>query len=600
MKRIKMFMAALLSAVIIIQPFGILRAAAADQSHPITRAEFSQVLDNWLERNTELLDALGASFGTHLAATFYDVSVSHPYYAHIRSVYGKRLVDGDAAYFRPDDAMTRQEVCESFTALFRALTESEMDGAYFARLNVEQILERYADNRDIVNNSQIANSRLAAAFMIENGYIGGHSDGFFKPNAAVTHAEAVSMLLKIETGLKSSAPQAGSSGTAALTEGDMRITRVQARNFTSDGFELEITVSRAAAASNAEVLIAPSAALSSMSSHDVERLNINRASALRLSHMTKVVEHSGHAVYSMKLDYAHLRNHNMFVMLKSGDTVSNIERSAINYIGDTGGGAAGPIPGPFDNDIVLYDAVAYGLESQSGSVMQVRVTVNSKAVEDDVRVIVAYTTDRAFTVHRNNIGASRDPLTSTERRIGNMRDVSPSGLINEYTSNIDVREDGTYQVYVMLRSGNTFSVIKHIGNVVVGSGTNDEDIALLGINSVDGSEEFEHGFVLNFTVNEAAVEKNARLHVGFMPADKDDPEKVPYIDSVNFFDLPETDSARLSNRRIREMAFTQHTAAYAIDIKVPGPGLYHVFVMLESGDFFTFPRRTPVEVSEQP
>lgn len=113
------------------------------------------------------------------AAGFKDVPESHPYHVQIETLAQLGIINGYAdGTFRPDNQLTRQQFTK-MTILSMRLSVSEDDKCLFTDVKKSSDIELYPDNY------------IAAA--VREGIVSGYSGLIFKPDAAVTMAQLVTM-----------------------------------------------------------------------------------------------------------------------------------------------------------------------------------------------------------------------------------------------------------------------------------------------------------------------------------------------------------------------------------------------------------------------
>ena len=479
---------------------------------PLTRGEFAFAMNTWMTRNNELLQAMEINYRPLLTTNFHDVPVSHPFFAPIRTIYGRWLIDAGTTHFRPDDPITRLEVSESWVALFQLLGNSRLDQAYFDSLNVDLILGRFGDSAAITQQSRIANSRLAAAVMVDQGFIFGFADDTFRPDVPMPRGEFFFTLAAIDDNFRHFLPNTQSNPSNSFYGDGPRIIRLETRNHSIDGFYIDITVNRAAVSANAEVLIAPG----DMGAHifnsiDMTTRNIYRnTTPLRLSHMQRRVEHADYVVFTYPMNYSYLQNHSLFVMLNAGGALSNIERSFVTFIGSAPGPTPTPTHRPFNPaEIMLFNLTAGNV---IGNSFEVQITVNDMAVLGNADVFFAFTTSRGVHVNQSNIMGGAG-LTSRHTWINAMQHISTFGGTSVFSDRLTVPFNGRFYVHAVLRSGNVFSVI-HSDVVVVGEDLVDADVDLISLRHefrFGGPGETVDAYRLLFTVNQAALARNPEV-----------------------------------------------------------------------------------------
>ena len=113
------------------------------------------------------------------AAGFKDVPESHPYHVQIETLAQLGIINGYAdGTFRPDNQLTRQQFTK-MTILSMRLSVSEDDKCLFTDVKKSSDIELYPDNY------------IAAA--VREGIVSGYPGLIFKPDAAVTMAQLVTM-----------------------------------------------------------------------------------------------------------------------------------------------------------------------------------------------------------------------------------------------------------------------------------------------------------------------------------------------------------------------------------------------------------------------
>lgn len=483
---------------------------------PLSRAEFAFSMDMWMNRNSDLLAALGLNLRPPLATAFFDVPVNHPFFPNIRSIYSKWLMESDVTYFRPDEPITRQQVSESWVALFRMLDNSTLNDAYFFNLPVDTILARYWDSYNIRDDSRLVNSRMAVATMIDQNFIAGYADETFRPYTPMLRGEFYYTLARIDQAVRHFLLHTPATPPGQEAERP-RILAIETRNHTVDGFDLVITVNRAASRANAEVILAPYTGYRLLPQNEVFERNLYRnTTPLRLSHMNRLVEQADQSVYSVRLSHTYLRNYSLFAMLHVQGLPSNIERAFVTYIGSAPGNILEPLPPVLaPSDIRLFNVSAIPVLGHDRS-FELQITVNDAAFLGNADVIVAFTTDRSFRPSRENINLTGANVTSMTTWINAMRHISSFGGSHILSTNISVPTAGRYFVHVAIRMGGMYSVI-HSDEIVLGDAVGDIDADILSIRyrkvhqDPDDPDSPVIAVYIYFVVNAAAQARNSEL-----------------------------------------------------------------------------------------
>lgn len=121
-----------------------------------------------------------APMNLHTEATYYkDISEYHEQYAEIGYLYKKRVLTNQINYFRPNDAMTRQDFAVMIVRSFGYDEDDE---------EVSVINTQFKD----VTKSNAASGYIQLA--VNKGIIKGYDDGTFRPNAVLNRGHAATFL----------------------------------------------------------------------------------------------------------------------------------------------------------------------------------------------------------------------------------------------------------------------------------------------------------------------------------------------------------------------------------------------------------------------
>lgn len=293
----------------------------ARPNNAMSRGEFAYSLDRWITKNQAMLSELGFTYHQN-TVTFNDVNPGQPFYQNIISVASKGVMNGSTSMFRPDDDLTRQEASFIWVNLFKMLNNCTMDSSYFNSLNVGSILSRYIDQNEIA-----AWSREAIAVMTNQNFMTGYPDSTYKPNNIVKRAEMYTILANIERNLKNSKKTTISTPTSTpVNSNDIKLIRVAAKNISSYGFDVEITVNDAAASSNVEAVIA----YTTDNNIYVNETNISSARnnlstrTVNLNNLNRVEVFAHQSIYSTRIYASPPNVYNVYVMLRSGSAHTDV------------------------------------------------------------------------------------------------------------------------------------------------------------------------------------------------------------------------------------------------------------------------------------
>ncbi|WP_309119812.1 S-layer homology domain-containing protein [Paenibacillus sp.] len=150
---------------------------------PLTRAQFSKLLVEVLVRRED------GDAEPDAVPTFVDVSVGAWHYDAIARAAALGLVQGSDGYFRPDDAVTREEMA---VLIVRALGLESQAKATADQLAREGSVGAFRDGADIAGWA-IGAVELAR----ELGLMNGMGDGAFSPASASTRAQGAAMILRL-------------------------------------------------------------------------------------------------------------------------------------------------------------------------------------------------------------------------------------------------------------------------------------------------------------------------------------------------------------------------------------------------------------------
>jgi hypothetical protein len=144
----------------------------------VTRAELTKLLVSFLRPlygwGNELPDE----------EAFADVNSGDWFYSYVETGFKYGLVQGDAAGFRPNDKVTREEM---IVMVYRALSFNKPDEAASER----ELLQSYRD-AELVSEW----AKEAIAFGIGHGLIDGFEDGSLQPQGEASRGQAAAVILR--------------------------------------------------------------------------------------------------------------------------------------------------------------------------------------------------------------------------------------------------------------------------------------------------------------------------------------------------------------------------------------------------------------------
>lgn len=193
----------------------------------ITRGDFAHFLGNFASNNMGLLSRLGYTTSRR-NVNFNDVNPDHFFHDQVMELARRNVIhENNNTNFRPNDNITREEMSRMVFNLIRALRDFDSE---FTNNEAEDVLDRFNDGNQVASAN-----RVAAAYLAQRGFFLPSPN--LNPRGNVTRAEAAAIITYLGLYL---------NGGPNMGTGALGLTRVQARNITPAGFDLEFTVNGAA------------------------------------------------------------------------------------------------------------------------------------------------------------------------------------------------------------------------------------------------------------------------------------------------------------------------------------------------------------------
>jgi hypothetical protein len=295
-------------------------SASAFPDSYITRGEWAYTLDKWLEYLAPLMTGIG--YAPVLTEVTFDDILGHQFYDSIYYLAERGITEEWAAAFRPDDLISRQEICEYFSKL---MPQWKIGPDY--SLDVETILARYTDSPDFLRWYQ-----WAIAFMTESGLMSFYELQDFMPQYAFTRAEMCELLLKAEGMLRGRVRDERLSGQSVASS-QITLDHMDVNNITLNAVNVEVAVNEAARAVNPHVILAYTTDPDLIPTAENVLSSQFKTQSQRLTQLRRVDVLPDEITYSLRLRGTPGETYYLYAVLKDGGYYSNFVKYVVTMAG---------------------------------------------------------------------------------------------------------------------------------------------------------------------------------------------------------------------------------------------------------------------------